>query len=245
MAETLTQEIRDARAVEFFLYYDSVVIGPNADRTDRGWFNSFADLANADRIGFFGGRAPNVGKSYTNTNFERRDLAYGIDHMALEFIVPTTAREYVEQGCEAHVIPSLFTEELPNQLALKLEIQGLDTLLELPARRMPAGAGSAQKLADQLGIGAFYPGANGEVIVSNMMHFPETLMVPAANQISLEGKVDAPLRALLANYTTTPGNNILPGHPAGTFYTMPRFYVMRVVAFCRRRAQLRGARSAP
>lgn len=239
------QVLRDVRVEEFFLYYDSVVIGPNASRTDRGWFDTFADFANADRVEWFSGRSSAVGKSYSNTNFERRDIAYGIDHVAVEFICPPTAREYVEQGAEAHAIPSLFVDSLPSQLALTMEIQGVDTILEAPARRIGAGAGVTQKLADQLGIGAYYPGINGGQSNTDILHFPETVMVPASNQIAIAGKIDAPLRPLLANYDQTPGYDNFPGFPAGEFNRNPRWYVIRVVFLCRRRLQVRGGRQAP
>lgn len=244
-ASEIEKLLRDIRVTEFYLYYDSVVIGPGARDIDNGWFNSFADFANADTIQWFKGRAGGVGKSYSNTGYDRRDLAIAIDHIGLEFIAPTTAAQYVEQGEEAHAIPSIFAKELPDKLAIEAKVQGLDQVLELPGRRIPAGAGTARELADNLGIGAYYPGNNGEALVSNLLHLPEPWVIPSANTLLFSGRVDQPLRPFLANYTATPGYDNFPNQPPGTFTRKPRWYVLRFVLFARRRAQIRGARVAP
>lgn len=244
-ANQIERLLREVRVQEFYLYYDTVVIGQGAREIDNGWFDSFADLANADTIQWLKGRSGNVGRSYSNTGYDRRDLAIAIDHIALEFILPTTAAAYAEQGEEAHAIPSIFAKELPDSLAIEAKIQGLDQILEVPARRIPAGAANAAELADQLGIGAYYPGTNGQAVVSNMLHLPEPWVVPSANTLLFSGRIDAPLRPFLAQYGSTPGYDNFPNQPPGTFTRKPRWYKMRLVLFARRRAQFRGARTAP
>lgn len=240
----LAEILRDVRVSEFFFYYDTIVIGPGAAGVDTGWFNSFAGLAGADRIQWFAGRNSSVGLSYSNTNYDRRDIAFLIDHMALEAIVPTTARTYVEQGCEAHAVPALFANELLDSLSLNIGVQGLDQILETPARRIPGGAGVSNSYLDLLNNGAFFPGNNGQPVSNNLFHFPEPREIPANSTFNITGRVDQPLRGLLSAYTTTPGFDNFPLDPPGTFRRVERWYKLRVTLFCRRRAQVRGGRVA-
>lgn len=237
--------LRKVRSVEFFLYYDSIVIGPGARSIEPSWFETFQQFADADRLTFFAGRNGSAGLGYYNTRFDRRDQAYYIDHMGIEFIAPGAPRVYCEQGAEAHSIPFLFGQVLPDHLGLEMTQQAADTVLQIPARRAPAGAGAVRQFADGLGLGAYYPGGNGEALSNNLLHFPEPRKVPASTTVEIVGRIDTPLRAALQAFAASPGFANYPSFPDGTFVRMANWYTIRIVLICRRRLQVRAGYTAP
>lgn len=235
--------LRRVRSAEFFLLYDTICIGPTARTRDEGWFNTFADFANADQVSWFTGRSSNVGLSFANGTFPTRDWAYFIDHVAVELIPPETARSYVEQGCEAQAVPMLFAS-VADGLAVTLEQNQADTRIQFPLRKAPAGGGPGPTVADALGIGLYGAPPNGAPMVTNMLHLPEPIKVPKNATVKLSGRVDSPLRELLLQYTTTPGYSNFPAEPPGTFARRPNWYKIRITFFARRRLQVRGGYGA-
>jgi hypothetical protein len=243
MAEENIRQLRDRAPFEI---YDSILVYPGANNDDRGWFNSFAELADADRLSWFTGRSSRVGKHWTNIPFERRDYAFQIYRIGCEFIAPAPGRTYAAEVSDSLVMPQKWIRELPDYLALNFEIAGADQVYLAPASHFPGGSGQTGALADGTAVGLYQPGTQGDPHLSNRKALPEPIEVPAAGQFSISGRIGQILREFLSNYDACPGYSDFPGCGEGAEpVRQPNVYAIRITLEGARWLQLRGARSAP
>lgn len=249
--------IRETRVAEQWVRYDSVVIGPGANQLDDGWFDSWADFANADSIVWFTKRSSNVGRAYTNQGTERTDWAQDFYQTGIEFFAPAGFGEREREVLDAVIMPSLFVRELPNRMPFEITIADSDQVALFPGAHGPSGFGTTGVEASQAPAPLFVPGQQGDAHVSNTWKWPEPIMLPAQGRIRVSARVDQPIRGLLAQLDGCPGHKQLPPcgiQPAGTsgpagntpptFLEYPNWYVIRVFFRGPRYLQIRGARSA-
>ena len=234
--------IRAMRAAEMWDRYDSVVVGQNASSRSRGWFDTWTDFANADQLEWFSGRDTAAGSAYTNQNTERTDWAQDLYMTRIEFIAPPGLGDLESDPNDALVTPTLFTQQFPNQIAIRVVLAESDEIMRAPATHYPAGLGGSYPLI----AGAASPTAlgapNGEPNVGNSFRWPDPIMLAAKAKLTVRGQIDAPLRALLQALPGPGSKNIPDGQ--GGFVNTPNWYTIRISHWGPRYLQIRGARSS-
>lgn len=254
----IAEEIRKTRVAEQWERYDSIVIGPGAKALDDGWFDTWADFANADSLVWFTKRSSNVGRSYTNQGTERTDWAQDFYQTGIEFIAPPGLGERESEVLDQVIMPIFFTRELPNRMVFRITIADADTIAEFPGIHGPSGYGTTGVEASQAPAPLMVPGQTGEPHVSNTWKWPEPVMLPAQGRIAVQARIDQPIRALMQQLGDVEGENcpgfkMLPpcgAAAAGTggaplpFISYPNWYTIRVFHRGPRYLQLRGGRSA-
>jgi hypothetical protein len=236
------QAIRDLRAQEAWERYDSIVIGQNASNLSRGWFNSWAGFAGADRLAWFSGRDTNVGPAYTNQSSEREDWAMDIYNISVQLIPPPGLADLESDNGDAQNIPIMFATQLANMLALRVVLAESDEIAKAPADHFPAGYGVSYPLVSAAAAPTVIAGNNGEPVVQNTWKFVEPVMLAAKAKITITGQVDQPIRNMFAAITG-PGTKLFPA-AAGGVHAMPNFYQIKITLRGPRYLQLRGARSS-
>lgn len=248
VAPEVAAQIRNTRVAEPFVLVDTVVIGPGARDRDPGWFNNWAQLAEASEIVWHTRRNPNVGKAYTNRPNERLDYAFDLFRMAIDFYGPTGIARHELDYTDAVPMPLLFGDELPRDMSFSLDISGTDNLLEIRGDKAPAGGGSSGLVINGSPGSIIHPSQNGTPYFRNMFAFPEPVMVPAGATLTVTSRINDPIKAYLAKLTNSPGNKLLPlgldaaGGPQ-QFHFYPNWYRIAVFYIGARYLQLRGARS--
>lgn len=235
-------QIRQMRAAEMWDRYDSVVCGENSALRSRGWFNSWQDFANADQLEWFSGRDTAAGSAYVNQNTERTDWAQDLYFTRIEFVTPPGLGDLETDPNDAVTTPTLFTQQFPNQIAIRVILAESDEIMRAPAAHYPAGLGAAYPLI----AGAASPTAlgapNGEPNINNSFKWPDPIMLAAKAKLTVRGQIDAPLRALLQGIGG-PGSKQIPDG-AGGFVETPNWYTIRISHWGPRYLQIRGARSS-
>lgn len=249
----LAKVIRDTRVAEQWERYDSVIIGPRARELDQGFFNSWQEFANADKIEFFKSRSGSVGDSYSNQGTERTDYAQDFYQTGIEFFAPIGLGELETDLLDQVIMPSFFVRELPNRMPFRIKIADVDNIATIPGSHAPSGYGVTGIEASQSPAPLFSPGQQGEAHVSNTWKWPEPVMVPAGGRIGVTARIDSPAREFLRELDTCPGFKNMP--PCGAAQASvdnqpvesiqyPNWYIIRVFFRGPRYLQIRGARSA-
>ena len=234
-------KVRGLRAQEWWQRYDSVVIGPGARDRSRGWYNSWADFANASTIKWFGGRE-GAGLEYTNQERERTDWAQDLFFTNVEFITPSAPGDTYTEPNDAEVMKYLFTGDLANQLTLTTVLAESDEISKAPAIHYPAGWGNAYAALGSVSSPTVLPGTSGEPNINNAWKWPEPIMLAAKATLQVNGILGSPLRDVLGNLPG-PGFRSIPDGNGG-FVEIPCWYVIRITFSGPRYLQLRGARSS-
>ena len=242
IAADMAAKIRGMRAAEQWERIDSIVVGEGAANRSRGWFNTWADFANADRLQWFSGRDTAVGESYVNQQTERTDWAQDLDQTTVEFLPPPGLGSIESDNNDADITPILFGQVLPNQLALRVVLADSDEIAKAPAAHFPAGFGTAFPFIAGAGAPTVIAGTNGDPHVSNGWKWPEPVMLAAKAKITVFGTLDDPLRAALRTLPG-PGAKLIPDL-AGGVIRMPNWYTIKITHRGPRYLQLRGARSS-
>lgn len=235
-------EFRNARVAEPWQRYDTVVIGEGAQDVDRGWFNTWADFANASKISWFVGRASGVGDSYTNTPDARTDFAQDIYQTNVEFLCPVGFGDLAEDVLDGGISQQLFTYQLPTEMPMRVKLAGTDEIAIAPANHFPSGYGVAQSVLDQSAAPSVLPGSQGMPHVTNNWTWADPILLAAKSLISVEAVLDRQSRAL---FGALPGPGVIQVPTgAGTTYALPAWYKIRITMAGPRYVQLRGARSS-
>ena len=242
IASAVASQIRELRAAEQWERVDSIVIGDGAANRSRGWFNTWVDFANADRLQWFSGRDTAVGESYVNQQTERTDWAQDLFQTMVEFIPPVGLAAIEEDNNDAEITPLIFAQLLPNQLALRVVLADSDEIAKAPATHFPAGVGLAQAQISALNAPGVLPGVNGDPHISNGWKWPEPVMLAAKAKITVYGTVDDPVRAMFRQLPG-PGFKLIPDGQGGQI-RMPNWYTIKITHRGPRYLQLRGARSS-
>lgn len=237
--------IRATRSREQWERYDSLVIARDARLRDDGWFNNFADFANASNLEWFKGRSSSIGRSYTNQSRERNDFAQDFYQFGIEFIAPIGLSDYEESDLEANFFPLYFTTVLPQKMVFRIQLAQSDTILELPGSHAPSGSGPTGLVLDQNAGPTVFAGTNGEANIRNSWIWPEPILIPAKASVSVFATVDNPARTFLTNFPNSPTAKQIPTEPPSD-ETIPLIneYIIRVTHRGPRYLQLRGARSS-
>jgi len=140
MNTAIQEAAQQLRARESFPYYDTIGIGLNKGDT-QGWFNSFAELANADEIYLFNQRSrASVGLAYSNLDSPSLfDVGYLCQSIGVQFEVPPT-QMYNEQGALLPYSNNLF-QELLEDCSLQFFLNQ-DEKLAANCSHAPAGYGA-------------------------------------------------------------------------------------------------------
>lgn len=242
------EEVRNLRSKEQWLRYDSVVIGPGARDADPGWFNTFAEFANADRILFnTGSRSRAVGLEYSNQQSEREDFAQDIYQTGIEFHAPPGILDTESQALDATVMPLLWVTELPNRSSFRITMADTDTIAIIPGIHAPAAVGTSQVATDDSSSNVTIGGQTGTADLRNSWTWPEPVKIPAKGQFAVELRLGEPIRQTLQGLTNTPGTKTLieslPNLQVNQV-EYPNWYFIRVWHRGPRYVQLRGARSS-
>lgn len=235
-------DVRELRAAEMWDRYDSVVVGPGASRKSAGWFDTWQDMASADKLEWFSGRETAAGEAYTNQPTERTDWAQDLYQTRIEFIAPIGIGDLETDVNDAQTMPLLFSQMFPNQIAFKVILAESDEILKCPGSHLPAGLGTAYPFISGAAAPGVYGGSNGEPTVQNSWKWPEPIMLAAKAKLTVRATIDAPLRTLLASLPG-PGYKQIPNGQGGVIQ-VPNWYVIRVSNWGPRYLQLRGARSS-
>lgn len=237
----LAAGVRDMRAQEWWQRYDSVIIGPGARDRSRGWYNSWADFANASTIKWFGGRE-GAGLEWTNQERERTDWAQDLLFTNVEFVVPTGPGDLYTEPNDAEVMKYLFTGDIANQLTLTTVLAESDEISKAPAIHYPAGWGNAYPALGSVSSPTVLPGPSGEPNINNAWKWPEAIMLAAKATLQVNGIVGSPIRDILGSLPG-PGFRRIPT-AGGSFVDLPCWYAIRITFSGPRYLQLRGARTA-
>lgn len=241
-AATLIRQLRVAEAWE---RYDGIAIGPGARDIDQNYFNTWSDLASADIITWFSSRAPGVGKSFTNQRTERTDWAQDFYQFGMEFYAPAGFADLETDQNDAQFFPLLFVKELAKRMSIRITIADTDEILVIPANRAPSGVGDASAFADGSAAPFMSPGVQGVPIMSNTWKFPVPIMLPAVGKITVEARIDNPLRNFYQQFTASPGSKRVFNPATQAFVEMGNLYTIIAAFRGPRYLQFRGAREAP
>lgn len=237
--------VQALRAVEYYPWYDSVVVGPGANDLSTSWFNTFQDFANADKILFFRGNGRTVGESYSDNANERLDFALTIYGAQIDFFAPLAQARFVEDPIDLEIMPFKWLHDLPQRMAMKVKIAGTDELFTIPACKIPSGSGAFNPGAAGLQLATNFGGLNGLPLIQNMWVAPEPFELPANQTLVVEAKIDVPLKGTLQSFSQNPGFNSYPTGVAGApDYREPIWYAIRFTWHGAAHRQLRAARSA-
>ena len=81
--------------------------------------------------------------------------------------------------------------------------------------------------------------------MQNTWKFPVPIMLPAVGKITVEARIDNPLRNFLTTFTASPGAKRVLNPANAQFVEMPNFYTITAAFRGPRYLQFRGAREAP
>jgi len=235
------EQLRQTRAAEQWERTDTICIGPGANAIDNGWFNTWAAFSAADELVWFSGRSSNVGRSYCNQLVERTDWAQDIYQTLVELIPPVGIQDIESDANDALISPLLFMQELANQLNLVVRLAESDDIASAPASHYPAGFGTAFPAISAAAAPVVVPGANGQPQIRNGWKWPEPIKLAAKSKLTVIGRVDNPLRGLLA---AMPGPGVKHVPVTGGEFDYSNFYRIRITMRGPRYLQLRGARSS-
>lgn len=242
MPKAVVTRMRDKRSREQWTRYDSIVIGVGSSRLSRGFYESWADFANADRLLWFSGRDGGAGSAFTNQTTERTDWAQDLYQTRVEFVTPPGMGQLETEPTDAEIAPILFAQALPSSLALSVTLAESDEIARAPAVHFPSGLGNAFPVVSAAAAPTVIPGTNGEPHISNSWKWPEPITLAAKSKLTVSGLIDQPIRAALQNLPG-PGFKRIP-IGGGLFYDLPNWYVLRISFVGPRYLQLRGARSS-
>lgn len=237
----IAEAIRKLRAAEAYSRYDTICIGRGANARDRGWFDTWSDFARADILTFFGGRASNVGQSYTNQPSERTDWAQ--DFFQMHFILQTTIGNsaYAENPMDGTFMPGYFTNDLPQTMPVGIQLAEADTIMLAPMSHYPAGHGPSGVVVGASAAPVMFGGTNGDSHVSNAWKWPDPIMLAAKSKITVSARVDNPAKEFLLALPP-PGDQVI--ETSGGTVRLPVWYKIQCVLVGPRYLQLRGARSS-
>ena len=239
-------KIRATRSKETWIRYDTILVYDGASVLDQGWYDSFAGMAGASRLVWFGGRNSSVGEAWTNQNTEREDWAFDCFEWGIEFLAPVGNANYDEQAGDVAFWPSFWVQELPRGMNFRLDIANSDNLATIPGNYAPPGYGARGAVADGAGAQLFAPGNQGDAHVSNTYKFGDPLMIPASAQIRVTAQIDDVYRSPMRGAVGCPGFKGVPcgGAPSPTLLRFINVFGIRVFLRGFRYLQQRGARSA-
>lgn len=234
---------RGVRAREQWERIDSVVTGIGASNV-QGWFETFQAMAAAEKLVWFAGRDPNVGSAYTNQDSERTDWAQDLYDISMQFIAPPGVGD-LETNANDALVSQVLWHQLMSVLSLRIVLSESDEIAKAPADHFPAGFGTSYPLfADQSSSFSFF-GNNGEPIVGNTWKFPVPIMLASKSRITIEGRIDRPLKNTLAGISGPGYKNIPTGFaPPNNFILQPNWFAIKATIRGPRYLQLRGARSS-
>lgn len=250
--EALQATIRGARAEEQWLRYDTICIGPGASRVHQSWFEDFQDFANADSLTWNDGtRTRQVGLAYCNQSGDTEDWAQRIYQSGVDFLAPPGILGSEAQVAEAAVLPELFLRELPEMLAMFVNMQDLDDVLLLPGSHLPGVTGVTGATFNGAGFLIADAGQRGTADMRNSWSWPEPLEVAAKSKLVVRARIDQPIRPFYQQLNGVPGvKTVTVNIPSDEGPSIARqieyrnWYRIRVWHRGPRFVQMRGARSA-
>lgn len=246
--------LEGARNREQWLRYDTIVIGQGAKDINAGWFNSFAEFADADNLTWFTStRNSDVGEAYTNVSGTDEDFAQKIYQSGVEFIAPIASANFDDQAIEGTgILQRLFVEELSKRMVFKVKIQDTDNVIIAPGIHMPGSVGVDGAYGGVQGLLAASAGHTGVARVENSWKWPDPLGLPAKSKIQVSARINKPIVELFAQMDNLPAAKQYPiqdgtdpdGNPLFEFVSMRNWYAIRVWHRGPRFVQFRGAYSA-
>lgn len=250
----LAQMMQSARNREQWLRYDSIVIGPGAKDVSTGWFNSFADFANADNLTWFtANRNGDVGLAYANISGTQEDFAQRVYQSGVEFIAPLGSANFDDAAIEGTgILQSMFVAELSKRMSFQFKVQDTDNVIIAPGIHLPGATGVEGQQGVIQGALASNAGHNGAARVENSWKWPDPLALPAKSKITVTAQISKPIKDFLLQLDNLPGSKSIPvpagtdadGNPLVEFATQRNWYVIRVWHRGPRYVQFRGTYSA-
>jgi len=238
-------QLRDLRASEPWLIYDSICIGPGAGDVDNGWFNSWTEFAAAgDKLKWFFGARKLAPKWATNVSGEREDFSLYLYQGMFEIVVPPGVSGLDRSGVDQTVVPLLVPYLLSTFLSMQMKLGGVDVTLVLPASHLPASTGIVGGRTDGAAGPTSVPGSVGVPAAQNTWKFAEPQSIPRQGRWSMEGFLDEPARGFLRNLEGPSAKQVPAVVAGGDTAVFPNWTVLRVSMRGYRNVQLRGARSS-
>ncbi len=236
--------IRALRVAEAWERYDSVIVGQGAEALDPGFFENFSAFAQADSLRWFSQRASAVGRAYTNQRTERTDWAQDLYFFGIQFYAPPGMGDKDDAPNDTQFWPSMWVKQLAAMMSFRITIAESDEVLVIPGDSAPSGRGVANVFADGSAAPFFNPGTEGIPVLANRWKFPEPIMLPAQAKITVEARVDQPMRAFMSQFTTEPRFKAVLNSATNEFVQLRNFFFIRCSFMGPRYLQFRGARTA-
>lgn len=215
-----------------WLKYDSIVIGTGAKTQDTGWFNVWSEFATASKVQWFTDRNSSVPDWATSDDSDRTDWPYEVHQFGIEFWAPAFT-EQRNNILTDNYMPIVFTQQLANRLAFRLQLAQTDIILKIPGPHAPGAVGPYGLVMDNMPAGTVSPPTNGEPQIANSWKFPDPVKISMRSTIKLETRVEWPDQQFLSA-VTGPGAQVFPVNAVGDVSSLPNLYIIR--------AWLRGAR---
>jgi hypothetical protein len=231
---------------EQWLRYDSVQIGPGARGEDPGWYDSWAQFAQAEQVELFSGARQGVNKAWSNSS-EREDYAQLIYGMYAEFTAPVCDLRQLTNPLDQD-LARWWTSEIPRGTYLTVQLQDTDNILRIPATYAPAGHGPTEVRTDGAAAPTLNPGNSGAAQWRECWQWPIPIGVPAVKRVQCTLKFDRRIFQRLQFITNAPGftvwTAINPLDPQQTLVIpIQNRFSVRVGFLGPRYVQLRGAAS--
>ncbi len=234
-------DARHWRAEEQWTRYDSVVIGPNTERT-QGWFTNFSQFASASTLTWNdGSRKKSAGEAYTNQSGDTEDFAQLIYQSGVEFKAPVMFGDAEADAAEPK-IAAMFLQQLPDLMRFVVKLQDVDNVLTIPGSHMPGGTGTHNQFFEGGGSLQQYAGTNGPGNLGWVWNWPEPLGIPTKSKLTVNAIIDQPLSDFFKQLASFPKQKIIVTEDGEI--EVPNYYIIRVWHRGPRMVQLRGARSA-
>lgn len=242
------EALRDVRSEEPWIRVDTICIGKGAKNIDDGWFENFADFANASElIWFTSGRTKKVGQALCNLSGPSEDYAQRIYQSGVEFIPPIGFQGFEENVADSGFMQSLWVQDLPNMMSTAWKLQDVDNILICPAIHQPAGTGVSGQVQNGAGSLFSIAGQTGDANLRNTWGWPQPLGIPAKSKIEVAMTIANPMKDFLRDLPDElPAQAQIPTTENNELKLVPfdNWYKIRVWLRGPRYVQLRGATSA-
>lgn len=193
-------------AVEGWALYDTILVCKGLGNKAPGWFNSYAEVSQRNKLPFFNVR--NQGEtSLAYNNLETKDqmpYAFSLMSIGVSFEAPAQSEHVTASDPEAPAGPRLgnasedilFVKEIPRHVGLRLRVRQDDKLLHT-VQLAPEGAGIYGVLQGAGGSGTITGATNGMPQLGNRWTFPTPIGIPRGATYSVELELSEYARTVL------------------------------------------------
>lgn len=245
----VVNQVRDMRAAQPWIRYDSVVVGQGFGNSQIGWYNNFRDFALEESLVFFStNRTKQAGLEFVNISGDTEDWAQKIYATRIEFGASPGIGQFDADSRDSTLWQYIWKEELTRRMSVAIELADTDNVFQGVPVMMPSNMGTDGSNSDG-NASAVNTGAHtGNANLGVGYVWPKPLEVPAKGKITCTLRLGRGLRQLLQSVADGPSVKVIPvvDPQTGqeTTVEVPNVFFIRISMWGPRRVQLRGARSS-